>query len=69
MEKERICPLCKGEGFYTPVTLEQRHIEKRFRLTQAKKYRDMGFSIREIAKIMGYGSPRSVQVLLKTKNK
>jgi len=64
MIKETICPLCKGEGFYTPSPLLQRHTEKKFRVTQAKKYKEMGFSTREIAKIMGYKSAASVQELL-----
>lgn len=62
--KERICPLCKGEGFYTPSPFLQRHVEKKFRISQAKKYQEMGFTIRQIALIMGYKSQRSVQELL-----
>lgn len=35
-----------------------------FKRDNAKKLRNQGYSIREIAKIMGYKSPRSVQDLL-----
>ena len=64
MKKERICPLCKGEGYYTPDVFKQRYSMREFRITQAKKLRSMGLSIREIMDVMAYRSPKSVQDLL-----
>jgi len=55
-----ICPICKGEGFYIP----ERYSVKAFRITQAKKMKNMGLTVREIAQVMGYKSPESVQRLL-----
>jgi hypothetical protein len=55
------CPLCEGVGEITPFNTMK--IEKKIVL--AKTLNDNGLSIRDIMKIMGYKSPRSIQIMLK----
>jgi transposase len=57
------CPICKGSGTLNAPTFKQKALqEKRKTAISLKK---QGYSIREIMKIMGYKSPRSIQTLIK----
>jgi predicted DNA-binding ArsR family transcriptional regulator len=57
------CPICKGSG-KIPV-FKSLSIEKRRSI--ANKLKEQNLSIREIMKVLGYKSPRSVQQLLTKK--
>jgi hypothetical protein len=46
-----------------PPNLKQKNIKEKSNM--AKELRNKGYSIREIMTIMGYKSPRSIQLLLK----
>lgn len=56
------CPVCHGTGnIKRPHGMRK---DMKLKRDHAKILRDQGYSIREIATIMGYKSPRSVQDLL-----
>ena len=54
------CPLCKGCGEVDAFDT----MEKQKKIAIAKTLRDNNLSIRDIMKVMGYKSPRSIQKLL-----
>jgi len=58
------CPVCHGTGNIKRPHGMQKDME--LKRDHANRLRDQGYSIREIATIMGYKSPRSVQDLLRT---
>lgn len=68
------CPVCLGKGriqtpFTTPPAAGQKPVSKtKERLIRntimAKLLREAGYSLREIARFLNYGSPRSVQLCL-----
>ena len=60
------CPVCKGTGEIHGPNESIRDRQKR-RSEIANKLRDTGYSIREIAALMGYKSPNSVFILLEKK--
>lgn len=58
------CPACKGTG---EIDFSPRHVEDHQRGMKqivAETLIKSGYSFRQIAKILGYKSPRSVQYLL-----
>ena len=57
------CPVCKGSGEVPPPSEKIKERQRR-RAEVANKLRDKGYSIREIAALMGYKSPNSVFILL-----
>ena len=59
------CPKCKGTG----VVKNFESLEKESKSIMAKALRDQGYSFREVAKIMGYASVRSVQILIEDHEK
>lgn len=59
------CPICKGEGEINAPSL--RHKRMAAKTVIAQNLKDEGYSFREIMRIMGYKSTRSVGVLLETK--
>lgn len=73
------CPVCKGDGEIDLSSLRKRmgikgavkvETSKKQQRVQmntimAKLLRQEGYSFREIAKFLGYASPRSVQMCLK----
>ena len=67
MEKAKIseieCPLCEGTGLVVKWAL----IKNTAKIRIAHALRDEGYSHREIMKMMGYKSPRSISVLLEQK--
>lgn len=65
MVKEKVnCPVCKGHGKIDKAgkTVDAR---RRRRKDIAEKLRSEGYSIREIAALMGYKSPSTVDWILK----
>ena len=67
MSTKHKCPACKGTG---ELDVLPRHIEdNQFGMKQlvAETLTEKGYSLRQIAKILGYKSPRSVQYLLEKK--
>ena len=57
------CPICNGKGeIETPKCLINK---KEAYSIMAKSLKKEGYSIRQTMKLMGYKSPRSIQVLLK----
>ena len=62
------CPICEGRGeIEEPYQYARdRHEE---RCMQAKVLREAGCSLRQIAKALGYASPRSVVLALKAKDR
>lgn len=53
------CPICKGKGEIKSNKLSRMSFIER-RREMAKILRKNGFSVREIARMVGYGSTRSV---------
>lgn len=61
------CPACKGTG---ELEVLPRHIEDNqhgMKQLVAETLISKGYSFRQVAKILGYKSPRSVQYLLEKK--
>lgn len=56
------CPVCEGEGKIEAPSLKQKMMEEKRKI--AKSLQDQKYSIREIMRLMGYKSPRSIQQLL-----
>lgn len=54
----KTCPLCEGKG----KVIDK--MPKKIMIKKIKKMRELGFSIREIMRVLNYKSPRSIQVLL-----
>jgi hypothetical protein len=64
MQKQEVkCPVCKGHGTIEKAgkTIESR---QRRRKDIAQKLRSEGYTIREIAALMGYSSPSTVHGIL-----
>lgn len=64
--KNVICPVCKGDGHFKPPkkgTGKQVDIDGRFSYA-AKALRNDGYTIRQIAKILGFKNPGSISNLL-----
>lgn len=59
------CPLCDGKGHL--VVIIKPKIDSKSLSKVAKKMRDMGFTIRQIASAMGYEHPGSISHLLNKK--
>lgn len=59
---KKTCPICHGTGSIENPHGKGKNME--FKIHVAKTLKEQGFSIREIMKVMGYKSPRSVQDLL-----
>lgn len=67
MKQQKVkCSVCNGTGELSPPnnTIKERQAR---RAGIANKLRKEGYSIREIAALMGYSSPNSVFVLLDKK--
>ena len=62
-----ICPICRGSGKLKAPHQKQKFMREKE--VTANNLRKLNYSIREIMDIMGYKSPRSIQVLLNSKNK
>lgn len=61
------CPICKGTGKYDlpkKMQVDSAEIKKRL----AVELRAKGYSIRQIMTALGYKSPISIQLMLKTDN-
>lgn len=56
------CPICKGKSEIEAPHLQQKMMRQKQDFV--KILRKEGYSIREIMKVLGYKSPRSVAVLL-----
>jgi hypothetical protein len=54
-----ICPICRGSGSL-PEPKPQRKDERDTRREMARVLREHGYSLRQIAGLVGYKSPRSV---------
>lgn len=61
------CPMCNGEGKIEQPHFKQKIMKEKYQ-TAIRMHKE-GYSIREIAKAMGYKSPRSVHKLLKENKK
>lgn len=61
------CPICNGTGELPAPKLlfPYRRGVLKLKKQACKILRSKGFSIREIQKILGYKSPRSVQIYIK----
>jgi len=67
MKHQKIkCPVCKGVGEVSPPSDKIKERQRR-RSDVANKLRNEGYSIREIAALMGYKSPNSVFILIDKK--
>ena len=60
--KTMCCPICKGSGMLNVPTFKQKAMKEKKQI--ALNLKEQGYSIREIMKIIGYKSPRSIQILL-----
>ena len=58
-----VCPICKGEGALKNPKIKVGEVELKENATIL--LRKHGFSYREIMRLVGYKSPRSVQNILK----
>ena len=56
------CPCCKGTG-----RLKDRPLDITFKKQLAKVLSQLGFTVREIQKMLDYKSPNSIQRFLKRK--
>jgi len=61
-KNKQVCPICEGTG---KLTISYKYCQdfKMVRRKMAKILLDNGFSIRQVCKYVGYGSPRSVQLI------
>lgn len=59
--KEIICPICNGNGKITPI----RPSSFEYKKDMIRRLVDNNCSIRQIARIMDYKSPRSIQLIMK----
>lgn len=64
MSKKVKCPCCNGTGELDPPQVKHMLTEDKALVT-AKALRDIGYTIRGIADILGYRHPGSVSHLLK----
>ncbi len=64
---KKTCPICNGEGVVHPSHYEAWAKTKVAKTITARRLKKDGYSIREIAKMLHYKSPQSVQKLLKIK--
>lgn len=64
-KKKEGCPACKGEGKLIPPNPKngKRDVGGRMK-DAATALRDYGYTLREIAEILGYNHPQSIQNLL-----
>lgn len=59
------CPVCKGTGKLEDRSLLNKAKEIERKKNAAIKLREIGYSIREIQRMLGYKSPRSIHLFLK----
>lgn len=60
MQNQVFCPVCKGTGKIERTNLNNSQLKKEAVATLRRK----GFGVREIQRLLGYKSPRSVSVIL-----
>lgn len=62
------CPACNGCGFIKPVKPKNRIKDEGGKMsTSAKRLSKKGYTLREIADMLGYKHPQSIQHLLDKK--
>lgn len=59
--KDIVCPVCNGNGKITPIRPQSIEYKKEM----IRRLVDNKCSIRQIARIMDYKSPRSIQLIMK----
>jgi hypothetical protein len=65
--KTKQCPICEGKGVIEAPYQNARD-ECQERREMARTLREAGYSIRQIARALGYKSPRSVVLALEAQN-
>ena len=66
------CPICRGKGdIEKPYSKEHKKYEifRKRRIKSAQKLLKNGYSIRQVTKMVGYGSTRSVMMIKQGKLK